>query len=338
VIPRRDERGQVIVLVAVILTVLLVCAALVFDVGSWFHAQRQLQSSVDSAALAGAQDLPLATGVVGPSNAQTTANTMVTTNTNNNPDNRSSNVAVTFPAPSGANCTTDNCLAVNGTRPTNGLLVGALNSLSVFGTVSVKAHAQAFLGAPTGLNFVSAAPVPVTRVCAEPNPPPCTEPTGTIQLTLDFAGSGGTVTPLLDLATHSATDQTITSNGVSTTDMNTWLQSGFPGDLPVNQWYAIDGGSHNGFKQAFQADAAIQKVIIIPVFDQQYPANPPSSGPTAYHVIGFAAFKVTGVNGWNNGAGHILTGQFVRYIGTGLTSGPCNNCENFGVFVVGLNG
>ena len=40
---------------------LLVCAALAFDVGSWFHAQRQLQrASTRPPSLA--PDLPLATG------------------------------------------------------------------------------------------------------------------------------------------------------------------------------------------------------------------------------------------------------------------------------------
>ena len=33
-------------------------AALVIDVGSWFHAQRKLQTAADAAALAGAQHLP----------------------------------------------------------------------------------------------------------------------------------------------------------------------------------------------------------------------------------------------------------------------------------------
>ena len=34
--------------------------ALVIDGGSWFRAQRHLQTSADAAALAGAQDLPFA--------------------------------------------------------------------------------------------------------------------------------------------------------------------------------------------------------------------------------------------------------------------------------------
>ena len=52
------ERGQVLVLLVLVLVVLLGIAALVVDVGYAYYAQRTLQSSTDAAALAGAQALP----------------------------------------------------------------------------------------------------------------------------------------------------------------------------------------------------------------------------------------------------------------------------------------
>ncbi len=55
---RNDQRGQSLVLVVISLTVLLGMAALVLDLGLGWYAKRQLQASVDSAALAGAQELP----------------------------------------------------------------------------------------------------------------------------------------------------------------------------------------------------------------------------------------------------------------------------------------
>jgi Flp pilus assembly protein TadG len=54
----RDERGQVFVLSAVMLTAILGMTAFVLDVGSWFRAQRQMQATADASALAGAQALP----------------------------------------------------------------------------------------------------------------------------------------------------------------------------------------------------------------------------------------------------------------------------------------
>ena len=53
-----DESGQVLLLTAVLLTMFLVVAALVVDVGHAMLVQRQLQAGVDAAALAAVQELP----------------------------------------------------------------------------------------------------------------------------------------------------------------------------------------------------------------------------------------------------------------------------------------
>ncbi len=55
---RNNEKGQVFVFLAVMLVVLLGCAALVIDVGRAFLAKRHLQASADAAATAGALELP----------------------------------------------------------------------------------------------------------------------------------------------------------------------------------------------------------------------------------------------------------------------------------------
>jgi hypothetical protein len=54
----RDEGGQVLLLTAVTMSMLLVVVGLVVDVGHAMLVQRQLQAGVDAAALAGAQELP----------------------------------------------------------------------------------------------------------------------------------------------------------------------------------------------------------------------------------------------------------------------------------------
>jgi secretion/DNA translocation related TadE-like protein len=58
----QNERGQATVLTLIFLVVLLGMAALVLDIGSWYRADRDTQSTADSAALAGAQSLPDDTG------------------------------------------------------------------------------------------------------------------------------------------------------------------------------------------------------------------------------------------------------------------------------------
>ncbi len=54
----HDDRGQVMILTVMFLVILLGFCALVLDVGHAYLAQRRLQSSVDAAALAGADSLP----------------------------------------------------------------------------------------------------------------------------------------------------------------------------------------------------------------------------------------------------------------------------------------
>jgi hypothetical protein len=55
---RGSQSGQVIVMFAVCLVMVLGAAALVIDVGYAYYVKRQLQASADAAALAGAQSLP----------------------------------------------------------------------------------------------------------------------------------------------------------------------------------------------------------------------------------------------------------------------------------------
>lgn len=57
-----NERGQVAIIVALIIISLVGMTALVIDVGSIYEERRQTQTVADSAALAGAQDLPESPG------------------------------------------------------------------------------------------------------------------------------------------------------------------------------------------------------------------------------------------------------------------------------------
>ncbi len=54
-----DESGQVVILAAISLAVMLGMAALTIDVGFAYYTQRSLQASADAAALAGAQEMPI---------------------------------------------------------------------------------------------------------------------------------------------------------------------------------------------------------------------------------------------------------------------------------------
>lgn len=54
----KNESGQAVVVLAVSLTVLLGCAALVIDLGADYRAKNQVQNAADFAALAAARELP----------------------------------------------------------------------------------------------------------------------------------------------------------------------------------------------------------------------------------------------------------------------------------------
>ncbi|GAH58683.1 unnamed protein product, partial [marine sediment metagenome] len=54
---RRQPKGTVIIIVAIMLAVLLGCAALAVDIGYLYVARAELQRTADSSALAGAQAL-----------------------------------------------------------------------------------------------------------------------------------------------------------------------------------------------------------------------------------------------------------------------------------------
>lgn len=54
----KGERGQILMLAAFMLVVLLGMVAMVVDVGRFLHERQDVQNLVDAAALAGAQDLP----------------------------------------------------------------------------------------------------------------------------------------------------------------------------------------------------------------------------------------------------------------------------------------
>lgn len=81
----RDETGQVFVLALLVMVVMIGMVGFAVDVGHAYLVQRQLQSGVDAAALAGAQELPDSNAVTAAANAYSpspTKKNAVTSNDN----------------------------------------------------------------------------------------------------------------------------------------------------------------------------------------------------------------------------------------------------------------
>jgi hypothetical protein len=137
-----DERGQAVVLTVVFLLVLLGMAALVIDLGFLYWNQRNLQSSADAAALAGAMQLPDA------SSSLVVAKQYGTGAVARNHDSRISNVSETV---------TTKCLSsIPGCNPVNAVQVDESADVStffmqLFGLHQATVHVRATACSPCGI-------------------------------------------------------------------------------------------------------------------------------------------------------------------------------------------
>jgi Putative Flp pilus-assembly TadE/G-like len=297
----RRESGQVIVFIAFILIALVGMAALVIDVGSWYQADRRLQTAADAAALAGVQELPL-----DPSDAQTIAEQYAQTNYAGIPT-----PTVTFP--------NEYTIDVVANAETPGIFAPVLDS--AFDVVTVHAEAQATVQAPLEMKDVAPIAVYKDMACIVSDPSCFGQP---VTLTFDEDAEFDPTKSkfgLLDLDRDG-------SAGAG--DMKDWLENGYSDHLPVNTDYPPANGEKNGIKQELEDAADDDRVLLFPVFDT-------ASASTGYHVIGWAAFVIDEVVKWN-GHDHEITGHFVTFIATDLAGGGTNPDPDldFGVHVITL--
>jgi Putative Flp pilus-assembly TadE/G-like len=300
----RGESGQVFVFVAVILTALVGMAALVIDVGSWYQAQRKLQTAADAAALAGAQELPLK-----PSVAEDTAKNYAQLN------------YAGIPAPIVTLSDSDTTIDVVAKADTPGIFAPVLND--AFDVVTVHADAQAKVLAPEEMKNVAPLAVYKDMACIVTNPS-CFGPSHPVTLTFDEDAEFDPTKSkfgLLDLDRDG-------SAGAG--DMKDWLENGYPDPLTINTDYPPANGEKNGIKQELEDAADEGRVLLFPVFDS-------ANAATGYHIIGWAAFVIDDVVEWT-GHEHELTGHFVTFIATDLAAGNTlpDPDDDFGVHVITL--
>jgi hypothetical protein len=298
------ESGQAFVFVAVILTGLIGMSALVVDVGSWYRADRKLQTAADAGALAGAQELPL-----NESGAQTIAKQYAQTN------------YAGIPTPDVKTETYK--IHVKAKADTPGIFAPVLNS--AFKIVTVRAEAEAQVSAPEKLKDVAPIGVHKDYACIVTNPS-CFGKT----VTMDFEDDDA-LDPtkskfgLLDL------DR---SGGAGAGDMKDWFANGHPDALPIDTFYPPANGEKNGIKKQLDDAVAAHRVLLFPVFDL-------AQSPDGYHVIGWAAFVIDEVVKWggvDKPGNHVLKGHFVTFIATDLAAGNTitDPSKDFGVHVITL--
>jgi len=302
---RRNESGQALVLMCVFLLSLVGLAALVLDVGSWYRAKRQLQSTADAAALAGAQALPDT-----PGNATSLATDYAAKNT---PDLATDDVSLS------TNIVPNDRISIHVTRPAPGFFA------KLFGidSVDVGARATAQTEGMRSAKYVAPIAVKNTHPMLAGSGCPCFGQSNETTIPVGTTGAPGAFA-LVNLLNGAQG-----TSGAST--LADWIQKGFQDYLPIGGYFSDPGVKFNSNQIQDALNLRLGTEMLFPVYDTLA-----GQGSNAeYHVIGWVGFHIESVDAQgNNGS---LTGWFTEVIWDGLAATtPTGGGPNFGAHTVQL--
>ncbi len=300
----KPERGQALVMTVISLVVLLGMAALVLDVGAWFHQKRQLQATADAAALAGAQLLP---DRAGPAAAQA-----LTYANKNGGGVNAADIAVT------SGPMTNDTITVHAHKTNSGFfsrVAGVLN-------VNIGASAKARVAVPIAAKGVAPIVVKNTHPLIKGSGCPCFGSLTTLPLAKD--GAPGSF-DLINLDnSHGGTGQSTLAD---------WILHGYNDYLPLGQYYTDTGAKFNAAEVQAALTDRIGSVLLFPVYD----IIAGSGAGAQYHVIGWVGFHLNGFT--VHGSTGSISGYFTEYIAQGLPpTGGGSGPPWFGVVSVRLIG
>jgi Putative Flp pilus-assembly TadE/G-like len=279
----RSERGQTLVMSLLFMTVLLGMAALVLDIGSWYHAQRALQAKADAAALAGAQALPESTD-------DATA------------------YAVDYAKKNGGDLKVDDITFSRGITDHDTISVkmsepadGFFSKLFGLDKVTVGAKAGARSANINAARWAAPIGVDIKHEYLSGSGCPCFG----VSTTLDLKKTGPGAFRLLNLDGS--------RGGTGPGVLADWMEHGFDGFMPVNKGYYSDpGAKFNGSDMQAALDDRIGSEVLFPIYDSV-------SGTGAnltYHVIGWVGFHLTGYDA--RGSNGTVSGWFTRVVWEGI--------------------
>ena len=301
----RSADGQVTVMAAVLMVFLVAMVAFVLDVGSWFRQQRISQSTVDAAALAGAQVLP---------NDPGGATTMASTFANKNGGVLGATITI------GSKWNTNDMITVKQTKSATGFFSKVLG----INTVSVHAKASAVAAIPT--QTLGIAPITVNILHPQLSGAGC--PCFNVPTTLPLGKTGAPgAFALLDL------DNGDTTGTVGASTLASWISKGYDSYLPLGVYFSDPGAKWNNSIIQNALIGRYNSDLLFPVYDTLV-----GSGSNAeYHVIAWVGFHLQNVDA--SGTSGSLTGYFTRIIWQGIVSqsGPSNPAiPDLGVRTVAL--
>jgi hypothetical protein len=290
---------------AVLMVFLVAMVAFVLDVGSWFRQQRISQSTVDAAALAGAQVLP---------NDPGGATTMASTFANKNGGVLGATITI------GSKWNTNDMITVKQTKSATGFFSKVLG----INTVSVHAKASAVAAIPT--QTLGIAPITVNILHPQLSGAGC--PCFNVPTTLPLGKTGAPgAFALLDL------DNNDTSGTVGASTLASWISKGYDSYLPLGVYFSDPGAKWNNSIIQNALIGRYNSDLLFPVYDTLV-----GSGSNAeYHVIAWVGFHLQNVDA--SGTSGSLTGYFTRIIWQGIVSqsGPSNPAiPDLGVRTVAL--
>jgi len=282
----KSESGQAFVLATVAMVMCFGMAALVLDVGNWFHDKRRLQGTADAAALAGAQLLP-----DDPGGAKNTAQNYVN---QNGGDVAGANIVIS------TQYQANDTIAVKGQRNSEGIFT----KVAGIGSADITATSKARVGPPAQALHVAPMVVycghSLVQNCANNNKPSFNVPT---HLDYDDMGAPGAF-GMLNLDGESGT--------VGASKEAAWIETGFDKYLGLGKYRSDPGAKFESNNVQDALEDRINTVLLFPVYKTLT-----GTGQNAeYDIIGWIGFYLTDFHVHGHTA--TLDGYFTTYIAQGI--------------------
>jgi hypothetical protein len=288
---RKSESGQAIVLMALSLVVILGMAALVVDVGNWYHTKRRLQGTADAAALAGAQLLP---------KDSAGAQSMALDYANRNGgDVAGADIAVT------STVGPDDTISVVARKTDAGIFGGILG----IGSADISARAKARVGPPVKAKYVA----PMVVFCDHPLIHNCNKDS-----TPDYGPGNQTTMDYDPMGAPGAYGMLNLDGGSGTpgsSDEANWILHGFDKYLEPGDYRSDPGAKFSSSNIQDALTSRIGTALLFPVYKQL-----DGTGQNAvYEIIGWIGFHLTSFDVHGNNA--TLHGYFTEFIAIGVLAG-----------------
>jgi Flp pilus assembly protein TadG len=282
----KSERGQAFVLTALAMVMCCGMAALVLDVGNWFHDKRRLQSTSDAAALAGVQQLP-----ENPSGAKAMALSYAN---KNGGDVAGANIVIS------TKWQANDTIAVKAQRTSAGIFSKVIGVESA----DIGAKAKARVGPPAQALHVA----PMVVHCNHPLIQNCNNnhtPTFNVTTHLDFDAMGAPgAFGMLNLQGGNGT--------IGASEEAAWISKGFDKYLKLGKYRSDPGAKFESSNVQGALTSRIGTVLLFPVFKTLT-----GNGQNAeYDIIGWIGFYLTGFH--IHGHTATLDGYFTTYIAQGI--------------------